>query len=555
MVPNTPTNHHTPLHIGFPTGHQLINDPTLNKGTAFSAEERIALGLQGLLPPGINTMEQQVERVMGNYNRKTTDLERYIFLVALQDRNQTLFYRVLSEHLEEMLPIIYTPTVGLACQQFVHIFRRPRGIFVSTQNKGHLSDILRNWPNRSVRVIVLTDGERILGLGDLGVAGMGIPVGKLSLYTAAAGIHPSWCLPVTIDVGTNNPDLLKDPLYFGIKRERLRGEAYDALIDEFMTAVRCNFPNALVQFEDFGNQNAFRLLEAYRDRACTFNDDIQGTASVALAGLYAALRVTGAKLTDQKILFLGAGEAGTGIGELMISAMVDEGLGEKDARKRCWFVDSKGLIVKNRQNLAKHKQRFAHDHEPVSDILGAVKALKPTAIIGVSGCPQAFTKPVLEAMAEFNERPIVFALSNPTANSECTAEQAYSWTQGRAVFASGSPFDPVLCNGKRHIPGQGNNAYVFPGVGLGVVSSKAGHVTNDMFLTAAKILAEQVTDTDLGQGCIYPPLSKIREISARIAMAVAELAFEKKLANMPRPIDMKALIRSNMWEPIYPNFV
>ncbi len=555
MTSGTLANHHIPLPIGFPTGHQLINDPALNKGTAFSAEERIALGLEGLLPPGINSMEQQVERVMGNYNRKTTDLERYIFLVALQDRNQTLFYRVLSEHLEEMLPIIYTPTVGLACQQFVHIFRRPRGLFVSTQNKGHLSDILRNWPNRSVRVIVVTDGERILGLGDLGVAGMGIPVGKLSLYTAAAGIHPSWCLPVTIDVGTNNPDLLKDPLYFGIKRQRIRGEAYDALIEEFMTAVQGNFPHALIQFEDFGNQNAFRLLEAYGERACTFNDDIQGTAAVALAGLYAALRITAAKLTDQRILFLGAGEAGTGIGELMVSAMMDEGLAEKEARRRCWFVDSKGLIVKSRRKLAKHKRRFAHDHQPVADFLGAVKALKPTAIIGVSGSPQAFTRPVIEAMAAFNERPIVFALSNPTANSECTAEQAYAWTQGRAVFASGSPFDPVTCHGKRHIPGQGNNAYIFPGVGLGVVSTKARHVTNDMFLAAAKILAEQVTDADLSQGCIYPPLNKIKEISAEIAMAVARLAFEKGLAHIPKPADMRALIKANMWEPIYPNFV
>ncbi len=555
MTNDWQNNHQTALRIGFPTGHQLINDPTLNKGTAFTAEERIALGLQGLLPPGINTMEQQVKRVMGNYNRKTTDLERYIFLVALQDRNQTLFYRVLSEHLEEMLPIIYTPTVGLACQQFVHIFRRPRGIFVSTQNKGHLSDLLRNWPNRSVKVIVLTDGERILGLGDLGVAGMGIPVGKLSLYTAAAGINPSWCLPVTIDVGTNNPDLLKDPLYFGIKSKRIRGEAYDALIEEFMTAVQNNFPNVLIQFEDFGNVNAFRLLEKYRDRACTFNDDIQGTASVALAGLYAALRITGAKLTDQRILFLGAGEAGTGIGELMVSALMDEGLEEKDARRGCWFVDSKGLIVNSRQNLAEHKQRFAHEHEPVSDFLGAVKALRPTAIIGVSGSADAFSRPVLEAMAEINERPIVFALSNPTANSECTAEQAYSWTRGRAVFASGSPFDPVTIDGRQHVPGQGNNAYIFPGVGLGVVSTKARHVTNDMFLAAARILAAQVTDSDLSQGCIYPPLSKIRDISAKIAMAIAELVFDKDLTNLPRPNDMRAMIRSNMWEPVYPNFV
>lgn len=545
----------TALHIGFPTGHQLINDPTLNKGTAFTSEERIALGLRGLLPPGINTMEEQVTRVMGNYNRKTSDLERYIFLVALMDRNQTLFYRVLSEHLEEMLPIIYTPTVGLACQQFVHIFRRPRGIFVSTKYKGQLSDILRNWPNRSVRVIVLTDGERILGLGDLGVAGMGIPVGKLSLYTASAGIHPSWCLPVTIDVGTNNPDLLKDPLYFGIKQKRIRGEAYDALIEEFIAAVQNNFPHTLIQFEDFGNQNAFRLLEEYRNRVCTFNDDIQGTASVALAGLYGALRVTGVKLADQRILFLGAGEAGTGIGDLVVAAMMDEGLSEKDARRRCWFVDSKGLIVKSREKLAKHKLPFAHDHEPVFNLLQAVKTLKPTAIIGVSGQPQTFTRPVLEAMAEFNERPIVFALSNPTDNSECTAEQAYTWTQGRAVFASGSPFGPVSLNGKQYVPGQGNNAYVFPGVGLGIVSCKARHVTNDMFLVAAKTLAAQVTEADLRQGGIYPSLSRIREISVKIATAVTTLAYDKKLAGVPKPNDMKAFIKSNMWEPVYPDYV
>ncbi|MGD8366776.1 MAG: oxaloacetate-decarboxylating malate dehydrogenase, partial [Desulfobacterales bacterium] len=326
-----PSNRPPALSTRFPTGFQLLNDPAFNKGTAFSFEERIALGLRGLVPPGINTMEEQVVRVMGNYYRKTTDLERYIFLVALQDRNQTLFYRVLSEHLEEMLPIIYTPTVGKACQEFVHIFRRPRGVFVSTRNKGHFSDILRNWPNRNVRVIVMTDGERILGLGDLGAAGMGIPVGKLALYTACAGIHPSWCLPVTIDVGTNNLDLLKDPLYFGMKHERIRGEAYDDLIEEFINAVEDNFPHTLIQFEDFGNRNAFRLLKKYRERICTFNDDIQGTASVALAGLYAALRVTNTNLGDQKILFLGAGEAGTGIGDLVVAAMMDEGLSMAEA--------------------------------------------------------------------------------------------------------------------------------------------------------------------------------------------------------------------------------
>lgn len=538
-----------------PTGLKLINDPALNKGTAFTHEERIALGLRGLVPPGMNTMEEQVVRVMGNYSRKTSDLERYIFLVALQDRNQALFYRVLSEHLEEMLPVIYTPTVGLACQEFVHIFRKPRGVFVSTNDKNHFSEILRNWPNRGVRVIVMTDGERILGLGDLGVAGMGIPVGKLSLYTACAGIHPSWCLPVTIDVGTNNPKLLKDPLYFGMKHERLRGDDYDSLIEEFIQAVEDNFPNCLIQFEDFGNQNAFRLLEKYRDRICTFNDDIQGTASVALAGLLASLRITGRQLTDQKILFLGAGEAGTGIGDLIVEAMMDQGLTRKEACQRCWFVDSKGLIVKNRTKLAAHKKPFAHDHEGLPDFEQAVRALKPTAIIGASGQPATFTQPVLEAMAAFNERPIVFALSNPTEKSECTAHQAYAWTQGRAVFASGSPFEAVDVNGRQYVPGQGNNVYIFPGVGLGAITCRSKRITNEMFLTAAQTLASQVRNADLRQGSVYPSLQRIREISTHIAMATAAMAYEKRLANAPQPNDMKAFIKSRMWEPVYWDYV
>ncbi len=549
------SNHLSVLPTGFPTGLQLLNNPALNKGTAFSYEERVALGLRGLVPPGINTMEEQVTRVMGNYHRKETDLERYIFLVALQDRNQTLFYRVLSEHLEEMLPIIYTPTVGLACQKFVHIFRRPKGIFVSTRDKGHFSDVLRNWPNRDVRVIVMTDGERILGLGDLGAAGMGIPVGKLSLYTACAGIHPNWCLPVTIDVGTNNADLLKDPLYFGMKHERLRGDAYDDLIEEFIQAVDNNFPHTLIQFEDFGNTNAFRLLENYRNRICTFNDDIQGTAAVALAGLYAALRVSDAKLADQKILFLGAGEAGTGIGGLIVAAMMDEGLSQAQARSRCWYVDSQGLIVKNRGKLADHKIPYAHEHEHIPDFLEAVKVLKPTAIIGVSGKANTFTRKVVETMAANNPMPIIFALSNPTANSECTAQQAYTWSDGRALFASGSPFDPVERDGRKFVPGQGNNVYIFPGIGLGAIACKANRITKDMFLTAARTLSTFVTPDELQQGRVYPSLQKIKRISRVIAMAVAEAAYEKKLAAASKPIDMKAFIRSNMWEPVYVDYV
>ena len=542
----------------FPALHSRMNylhDPALNKGTAFTEEERDKLGLWGLLPPGINTMEEQVLRVMGNYNRKTSDLEKYIFLVALQDRNQTLFYRVLTDHLSEMMPIIYTPTVGLACQEFVHIFRRPKGIFVSDKNKGRFSEILQNWPNKEVRVIVITDGERILGLGDLGVAGMGIPVGKLSLYTACAGIHPSWCLPVTIDVGTNNVELQKDPLYFGMRHQRIRGAEYDDLIEEFITAVQENFPNTLIQFEDFGNINAFRLLNKYRNRICAFNDDMQGTASVALAGLYAAMRMIGQKITDQKILFLGAGEAGTGIGDLIVSAMMNEGLSQTEARQRCWFVDSRGLVVKSRKNLPEHKLRYAHDFKDHPYFLDAVKALKPTAIIGVSGQPGTFTQPILEEMARCNERPIVFALSNPTPRSECTAKEAYVWTHGRAIFASGSPFEPFTLEGITYEPGQGNNAYIFPGVGLGVIACRAKHVTDEMFLAAAQTLAAEVTEDDFKRGSIYPPLGHIREISAKIATAVCEVAYEQGLAVNPRPDDLSAFIKSQMYEPNYRNYV
>ncbi|QTA80033.1 NAD-dependent malic enzyme, Mae-like [Desulfonema limicola] len=535
-------------------GINWIYDPALNKGTAFTEEERDALGLHGLLPPGINTMSEQVLRVMGNYRRKRSDLERYIFLTALQDRNQTLFYRVLADYLEEMMPVIYTPTVGLACQEYVHIFRRPKGVFVSAKNKGRFSEILKNWPNKNVRVIVITDGERILGLGDLGVAGMGIPAGKLSLYTACAGIHPSWCLPVTIDVGTNNVDLQNDPLYFGMRNSRIRGEEYDSLIEEFIMAVEENFPNTLIQFEDFGNLNAFRLLNKYRSRICAFNDDIQGTASVALAGIYAAMRMTGQKLTDQKILFLGAGEAGTGIGDLIVSGMMDEGMTEQEARLKCWFTDSRGLVVKSREKLAEHKLAYAHDFEYHQYFIDAVKALKPTAIIGVSGQARAFTQPVLEAMAEFNERPLVFALSNPTSSAECTAKEAYAWTGGRAIFASGSPFEPVNIAGRNFEPGQGNNAYIFPGIGLGVIACKARHVTNEMFLAAARELADKVSEKDFKKGSIYPRLKKIREVSADIAVKVAEIAYDQGLATIDRPADLPSFIRSQMYEPNYRNY-
>ena len=535
-------------------GVDWLHNPVFNKGTAFTEAEREALGLRGLLPPHVQTMNEQVGRVLANFRSKSSDIERYIQLVGLQDRNETLFYRVVMDNLEEMMPIIYTPTVGKACQEYGHIFRRSRGMYLSLKDRGQIEKVLQNWPTRDVKVIVVTDGERILGLGDLGASGMGIPVGKLSLYTACAGIHPTQCLPITIDVGTNNETFLNDPLYIGLHEKRLRGEAYDAIIEEFMVAVEKVFPGVLVQFEDFGNSNAFRLLERYRDRACTFNDDIQGTGSVALAGILSALRISGQKMADQRVLFLGAGEAGIGIAENIAAYLVEEGMPAAEARKRCWFVDSKGLIVKGREALTEHKLHFAHDHAPCADLLTAVKALKPTMLIGVSGQAKTFTPEIIKAMGEYNRHPVIFALSNPTSKAECTAEDAYTLTGGRAIFASGSPFAPVTINGKTLIPGQGNNSYIFPGVGLGVVSTGARRVTDSMFIKAARTLASLIRDAEMAEGRVYPSLSRIHEVSHAIAMAVAEDVYEKKLNTLPRPADLAAYISAQMFKPEYPDY-
>ncbi len=550
IVAGTSAGHHL-----LPGGADLLNDPVLNKGLAFTQEERELLGLRGLLPPRIVPLEMQAQRIMENVRAQSTDLNKYIYMMALHDRNRTLFYKVLSDNIGELMPVIYTPTVGKACQMYAHIYQRPRGIFISDKDRGSIPDLLRNWPHKDVRIIVVTDGERILGLGDLGADGMGIPVGKLALYSACAGIHPAYGLPVTLDVGTENESLLNDPLYIGTKQRRLRGGPYDDLVKEFVSAVQDVFPSALIQFEDFAAKNAFRLLRKYRDRICMFNDDIQGTAAVALAGLFSSLRIRGGGLADQKVLFLGAGEAGTGIGDLIMNAMMDEGLPEQQARNRCWFVDSRGLVVKSRKDLAEHKIPYAQDYEPLPDFLSAVESLRPTAIIGVSGKPATFTRPVLEAMARLNERPMVFALSNPTSQSECTAEEAYAWTQGRAIFASGSPFEPITLFGKTFVPAQGNNVYIFPGVGLGVLVSRARHITDEMFLAAAKALARQVSEADLAEGRIYPPVIKIRDVSAAIAEAVAEVAYKRCLAVEPRPEDLSTLILSRMYEPKYESYI
>ncbi len=536
-------------------GVALLHDPLLNKGTSFTEAERDALGLRGLLPPKVTTLEQQCAKVLSNVRRKATDLDRYTYLISLQERNATLFYRVVMDNMFELMPIIYTPTVGLACQRYALIFRRPQGLFISANDRGRIADLLRNWPHTDVRMIVVTDGERILGLGDLGACGMGIPVGKLSLYTACAGIAPAQCLPVMLDVGTNNKMLRDDPLYIGLSQDRLRGPMYDELVEEFVTAVQDVFPKACLQFEDFGNTNAFRMLRKYEKRVCTFNDDIQGTAGVTLAGLYGSLRITGGKLVDKKFLFQGAGEAGVGICNLIVRALMAEGLSEQAARERCWLVDSHGLVVKSRTDLAEHKLPFAHDHAPVADLLAAVEAIKPTALIGVSGMPATFTEAIVKTMGHFNQRPVIFALSNPTSKAECTAEQAYTWTDGRAIFASGSPFPPFTLNGVTHVSGQGNNSYVFPGVGLGVIASGATHVTDEMFFVAAKTLASLVTESDLASGNVYPDLQRIREVSVKIAAAVAELAFARNLASVPRPRDITELVQSHMYQPLYQDYV
>jgi malate dehydrogenase (oxaloacetate-decarboxylating)(NADP+) len=538
-----------------PRGEDLLHEPLLNKGTAFTEAEREVLGLRGLLPPRVSSQDQQVARVIENLSNKNSPLEKYIYLIGLEDRNETLFYRVVIDHIDELMPIIYTPTVGRACQTYGHIFRRSRGLFISAQDRGRVADVVRNWPHPQVRVIVVTDGERILGLGDLGADGMGIPVGKLSLYTACAGIDPSLTLPVTLDVGTNNQELLNDPLYIGLSQPRLRGEAYLELVDEFVETIQQLHPSALIQLEDFATANAFALLARYRDRVRTFDDDIQGTAAVALAGLYSALRIRGGAVEDQTVLFAGAGEAGIGIGDLVVAAMKDHGLSEAAARARCWFMDSQGAVVKSRTDLAAHKKAYAHDAEPCVDLHEMVRRVRPTVLIGVSGQPGTFTPAILETMAKLNERPIVFALSNPTSKSECTAEQAYAGTEGRAIFASGSPFDPVSFGGKTFVPGQGNNAYIFPGVGLGVITSGARFVTDEMFFAAARVLAELVSEDDLVQGRIYPALSSIRDVSAHIAMAVANIAYRRGLATEPEPEDLERSIRDGMYLPEYLSYV
>ncbi len=552
---NPPVKTQGKVRVPAERGVKVIHNPVYNKGTAFTAKERQILGLRGLLPPTIISQDLQADRIMENIRMKPNDLEKYVYMVSLQDRNENLFYYVLRRHLEELMPIIYTPTVGKACQSFGHIYRRPRGLYISLKDSGHIEEILLNWPHKDVKVIVVTDGGRILGLGDLGINGMGIPIGKLALYTACAGVDPTSCLPITVDVGTNNEDLINDPLYLGHKEARISGASYEALFDEFIESVQKVFPDTIIQFEDFATANAFKLLNRYRDGARVFNDDIQGTASVALAGLLSALRITDQRLEDQKILFMGAGEAGTGIADMISLAMQDSGLTVDQARHKNWFMDSKGLVCAARNDLASHKLNYAHEHAPISGFAEAVEILKPTAIIGVSGQPALFTEEVVNAMSRLNERPIIFALSNPTSKSECTAEQAYRWSGGRAIFASGSPFGPVDIGGKTLIPGQGNNVYIFPGVGLGLYYCQPKIVTDRMFYMAAKVVSEAVSDEELSNGTLYPAFARIKEVSARIAMAITNVAVEDGLVPDYFLNNMAENIVDSMYMPDYPVYL
>jgi len=535
-----------------PTGYDLLYNPRLNKGTAFTETQRRAYGLEGLLPPAVTNIELQVARRRAEITNLDDDLLKYLVLSDLQARNETLFYAVVMSDPATYMPLVYTPTVGEACQKFAHIFREARGMYLPISARGRVREILSNWPEKDVRFIVVTDGERILGLGDLGAGGMGIPLGKLALYTACAGVPPQYCLPVVLDVGTNNQVLLEDPLYLGLRQNRVRGEEYMAFIEEFVAAVQALYPKCCIQWEDFANINAVPILARYRDKICTYNDDIQGTAGIALAGIFAGLRITGQKITEQRLLFLGAGSAATGIAELISQAMALEGMNIAEARSRNALFDINGLIVTSRTDLADFQKPFAQDRAPASTFVDAVRALRPTGIIGVSTVPKLFTREVIEAMAEINERPIIFPYSNPTSRSECTAEEAYRWSGGRAVFASGSPFPPIEIAGHKFVPGQGNNVYIFPAIGMAVFATEATRVTEEMFIVAAKAVAEQVTDEDLSVGLIYPPQSRILDASLHVAERLASYIFDQGLAGVPRPDDIGSLIRARAYRPVYP---
>ena len=547
------------------SGKSLLENPLLNKGSAFSEEERREFGLLGLVPPHVATIEEQLARTYGSYKQKSADLERYIYLVSLQDRNETLFYRLLHEHITEMMPVIYTPVVGEGCKQYSRIWRRPRGLYIPYTQRNDIGAVLANAPTKEVDVIVVTDGERILGLGDLGVGGMGIPIGKLSLYTLCAGVPPARTLPIILDVGTDNEELLGDPLYLGWRHERVRGQEYDDFIEAFVQAVIEEFPNVLLQWEDFSKNNATRLLERYRDRLCTFNDDIQGTGAVTLAGFLAAMDVIGSKISKQQIVMLGAGSSATGISDQIVSAIMSEGLSQREARSAIWLVDSHGLVHTGRRGLEPFKQKYAQDTARVSDwqsanvdritLLDVIRNLKPSILIGTSAQPGAFTEGLIREMAKHVERPVIFPLSNPTSKSEAVPEDLINWTDGRALVATGSPFPSVVFQNRTIDIGQCNNAFVFPGVGLGVIASGARRVTNEMFVAAARALAEFSPALHDPAASLYPALEGVRTMSRRVASAVAGEALRSGLANAASIEELERQIDAKVWLPCYARYV
>jgi len=538
------------------SGLDQLHNPRLAKGMGASIEERQLQGIHGLLPPRVKNQTEQANLCLSQVRAIPEDLDKYIYLMDLVERNERLFYKLLSENTEELMPIVYTPTVGLACQRYSFILRRPQGMFISIKDAGHVYDVLKNWPVDDVRAICVTDGERILGLGDQGAQGMGIPVGKLALYSALASIPPHQTLPITLDVGCNRQEYLDDPDYIGLRQKRVTGKEYDDFIDEFMQAVVQRFgQQTLIQFEDFGNQNAFRLLENYRDKYCTFNDDIQGTASVVVAGVLAAMKTLGSKLADHTFLFQGAGEANLGIAGLLAMAMEKrEGVPLEEAKKKIFMRDSRGLIVKGRSSggISRHKEMFAQEHVEMQDLAEIVKDVKPTVLIGAAAQPNVFTEQIIKDMCSFTEHPVIFALSNPTSKAECTAEQAYTFSEGKAIFASGSPFPAFEGFGKRFEPGQGNNAYIFPGAALGVIAAGIRHIHESVFLFAAEGLANLVTKEDFAVGRLYPNLERIKEVSIKIASKVAEEAYKDGMASTyPEPADKEAYIRTLLYNYDY----
>jgi malic enzyme len=549
----------------YASAHEMLNCPLLNKGTAFTAEERRRFQLWGMLPPHISTLEEQIARSYENYSRKESPLEKHIFLRALQDRNETLFYALFMRYMEEMTPIVYTPTVGQACKEFSHIYRRPRGLFITLENIDYIDKILRNWPQPDIDIIVATDSEAILGIGDQGIGGMGIPIGKLSLYTAAAGIHPGRTLPVTLDVGTNNEALLKDPLYLGLRRERLRGEPYLEFMDKFVAGIKKRWPKAILQWEDLSKQTAFTVLHRYRETIQSFNDDIQGTGAMVLAGILAALTITGQKFTDLRFVVHGAGASGIGISTQLFTALRQAGLNEAEAKGRFCTLDSQGVVFSDRPGLEPYKKAFALDPQVRASwgfakdqkigLLDAVKHHRCSVLIGTSGHRGEFTEPVIAEMLNHTERPIVFALSNPTTNTEADPADVYRWSQGRAIVATGSPFPDVSYNGKTFKVGQANNAFMFPGIGLGALVSGARIITDEMLTAGAMALRGYINDDLLRLNCLYPPVSSLRDVSRLVAIAVAEEAYRNGVATTRRPKDLAKAVSDRMWWPVYLPYV